>query len=247
MTSPLSPEVSVIVPCKDEAGNIGFLIDEIATALSGRSFEILVVDDGSRDGTGETVRASARQHPQVRLLRHETSAGQSAAIRSALEAAKGDAIVTIDGDGQNDPAYIPALLDALSAGGDQVGLAAGQRVGRKASFAKRYGSRIANRVRRALLDDQVRDTGCGLKAVRRTLFLRLPYFDGWHRFLPALVRREGYEIALVDVADRERRHGTSKYGIFDRLWVGIADLFGVWWLASRRKVRPQLSEENLDE
>ncbi|WP_026380826.1 glycosyltransferase family 2 protein [Afifella pfennigii] len=240
------PDISVVVPCRDEAGNIGGLIDEIAAALAGRAFEILIVDDGSRDATGETVRAKHRTLPAVRLLRHDVSAGQSAAIRTGLQASRGAVLVTLDGDGQNDPAYIPALLEALEAGGEETALAAGQRLGRKASFAKRYGSRIANWARRSMLDDRVRDTGCGLKAIRRAVFLRLPYFDGWHRFLPALVRREGFDVALVDVVDRERRHGTSKYGIFDRLWVGIADLFGVWWLARRRRVRPQISEERMD-
>ncbi|MBZ8132441.1 glycosyltransferase family 2 protein [Afifella sp. IM 167] len=237
------PEVSVIVPCRDEEGNIGSLLDEIAAALAGRRFEILVIDDGSSDATGRVTIARRETIPTVRLIHHARSAGQSAAIRTGLEAARGSVVVTIDGDGQNDPAYIPALLDALSAGGQETGASAGQRVGRKASFAKRYGSRIANWARRSLLDDAVRDTGCGLKAIRRELFLRLPYFDGWHRFLPALVRREGFSVALVDVVDRERRHGISKYGIFDRLWIGIADLLGVWWLSTRRKVRPVISEE----
>ncbi|MYZ50216.1 glycosyltransferase family 2 protein [Propylenella binzhouense] len=239
-------DVTVVVPCRNERDNIGPLIDEIAEALLGRRREIVVVDDGSDDGTGEAVRAAAARHPGIRLVRHDRSAGQSAAVRTGLHAARGAIVLTIDGDGQNDPAFMPALLAALEAGGSQMGLAAGQRIGRKASFAKRHGSRLANAVRRGLLKDSTRDTGCGLKAVRRSVFLRLPYFDGWHRFLPALVLREGYGIATVDVVDRPRRHGQSKYGIFDRLWVGIADLFGVWWLTKRLRVRPASEEVSLD-
>lgn len=240
------PAVSVVVPCRNERDNIGPLIAEIDAALAGRRREIVVVDDGSDDGTGDAVRRAAAGRQDVRLVRHDRAAGQSAAIRTGLRAARGAVVVTIDGDGQNDPAFMPALLDALDAAGPGTALAAGQRVGRKATFAKRYGSRLANAVRRALLKDGTRDTGCGLKAMRRAVFLDLPYFDGWHRFLPALVLREGYDVVAVDVVDRPRRHGTSKYGIFDRLWVGIADLAGVRWLIARRRVRPQASEVPLD-
>jgi dolichol-phosphate mannosyltransferase len=150
--------------------------------------------------------------------------------------------VTLDGDGQNDPSFIPALLDALAAGAPRVGLVAGQRVRRRDSWFKQLQSEIANRVRSAILRDGTRDTGCGLKAFPRDLFLMLPYFDGLHRFLPALVRREGHEIAYVQVIDRPRRHGVSNYGMWDRLWVGILDLFGVWWLIRRRKQVPQVTE-----
>lgn len=149
--------------------------------------------------------------------------------------------MTIDGDGENDPAYIPELVDALDRAGPGVALAAGQRVGRKASRAKRIASKLANRLRGALLKDQTRDSGCGLKAIRREVFLQLPYFDSWHRFLPALVLREGHGVTHVDIVDRHRRHGTSKYGIFDRALVGALDLFGVWWLRKRRKRIPQVS------
>ncbi len=162
---------------------------------------------------------------------------------SGVAAARAPLIVTLDGDGQNDPAFIPAMLRALEAGGGKVGLIAGQRVGRKASGFKKFQSRIANAVRGAVLRDGTRDTGCGLKAFRREVFLRLPYFDGLHRFLPALVKREGYEIGYVDVIDRPRGAGVSNYGMWDRLWVGILDLAGVWWLIRRKKRVPEIVED----
>jgi glycosyltransferase involved in cell wall biosynthesis len=168
--------------------------------------------------------------------------GQSAAVRTGVAAARAPLVVTLDGDGQNDPSFIPALVHALETGGASVGLIAGQRVGRRASGFKRLQSRIANAVRGAILRDGTRDTGCGLKAFRRDMFLALPYFDGLHRFLPALVRREGYGIAYVDVVDRPRLHGQSNYGLWDRLWIGILDLMGVWWLIRRKKRVPQVSE-----
>jgi dolichol-phosphate mannosyltransferase len=238
---PDAPEISVIVPAKDERENLGELIEEIAAALAGRAFEIVVVDDGSSDGSADMLAARASELPYLRALRHASACGQSASVRSGLYAARGAVVVTIDGDGENDPAYIPALLAALEAAGPSVALAAGQRTGRKASAAKRLASRFANRLRGWLLKDQTRDSGCGLKALRREVFLRLPYFDSWHRFLPALVLREGYGVTHVDIVDRHRRHGASKYGIFDRAFVGILDLFGVWWLRRRRKRIPQVS------
>ena len=237
----------MVVPCKDEADNLAFLVDEIAEALKGRTFEVIVVDDGSTDGTTNllaTKRADGR--PWLRHVRHAASCGQSAAVRTGLLSAKGVIVATIDGDGQNDPAYLADLVDALEKGGAAVALAAGQRLKRKASFAKKYGSRIANGVRGWLLQDGTRDTGCGLKALRRDVFLLLPYFDSWHRFLPALVLREGYRVVHVDVVDRERRHGSSKYGIWDRFWIGVLDLFGVWWLRRRRKHIPQVKEMTVD-
>lgn len=240
-----APVISIVIPCRDEQNNIASLLDEIDQALSGRRREIIVVDDGSTDSTVEAVHATARRLPRIRLIRHDRSLGQSAAVRSGLQAAGGEVIVTIDGDGQNDPAFIPALVDKLNSAGPAVGLVAGHRVGRKASFAKRHGSRIANAVRRRLLHDATKDTGCGLKAMPRALFLTLPYFDSWHRFLPALVAREGLRTEHVDVVDRPRLHGHSKYGIFDRLWIGILDLFGVWWLRRRRRLGPVHEEQPL--
>jgi dolichol-phosphate mannosyltransferase len=182
-----------------------------------------------------------REHACLRLINHAQSCGQSAAVRSGVAAARAPAVVTLDGDGQNDPSFIPALLTALDRD-VSVGLAAGQRVGRKAGGFKRLQSRIANAARKAVLRDGSRDTCCGLKAFRRDLFLALPYFDGLHRFLPALIRREGYEVSYVDVVDRPRLHGVSNYGLWDRLWIGILDLAGVWWLIRRRKRIPVASE-----
>lgn len=179
----------------------------------------------------------------MRGIRHKQSCGQSAAVRTGVAAARAPIVVTLDGDGQNDPAFIPALIRALEAGKPRIGLVAGQRVGRKASGFKKLQSRIANVVRGAVLRDGTRDTGCGLKAFRRDVFLNLPYFDGLHRFLPALVRRDGYAIGYVDVIDRPRAHGVSNYGMWDRLWIGILDLAGVWWLIRRKKRIPEISEE----
>jgi glycosyltransferase involved in cell wall biosynthesis len=238
------PAVSVVVPVRNEAGNIALLVSQIAQALDGRwPFEVVYVNDGSSDNTGTELKQLMAQRAWLRCVRHATSCGQSAAVRTGVAAAKAPIVVTLDGDGQNDPAFIPALVEALERGAPRVGLIAGQRVGRKASGFKKFQSRIANGVRGAVLRDGTRDTGCGLKAFRRDLFLGLPYFDGLHRFLPALVRREGYEIGYVDVVDRPRAHGVSNYGMWDRLWIGILDLAGVWWLIRRKKRIPEISEE----
>jgi len=239
------PAIAVVVPVRNEAGNIAPLIGEIAAALAGRTFEIVYVDDGSKDATADELRGLMAERPWLRQIRHAQSCGQSAAIRTGVAAARAPIVVTLDGDGQNDPAYIPALLAALEAGAPGAGLIAGQRRGRKSTAFKRLQSRIANAVRNTVLRDGTRDTGCGLKAFRRDLFLALPYFDGLHRFLPALIRREGFVVGYVDVVDRPRRHGVSNYGFFDRLWVGILDLAGVWWLIRRRKRVPQSEEVDL--
>jgi dolichol-phosphate mannosyltransferase len=182
-------------------------------------------------------------HPWLRRVRHKQSCGQSAAVRSGVAAARAPLVVTLDGDGQNDPAFLPAMIRALEAGAPRVALIAGQRVGRKATGFKKLQSRVANAVRGAILRDGTRDSGCGLKAFRRDVFLSLPYFDALHRFLPALVRREGYGVGYVDVVDRPRGAGVSNYGMWDRLWVGILDLAGVWWLIRRRKRVPEISED----
>ena len=235
--------VSIVVPVRNEAENVAPLIAEIAAALDGLwPYEIIYVNDGSTDATGERLASAMKSRSNLRQLLHATSAGQSAAVRSGVRAARGTIVATLDGDGQNNPAFLPALISAIEDGGEHVGLAAGQRVGRKDTGFKKFQSRIANSVRKAILHDGTRDTGCGLKAFRREVFLALPYFDGLHRFLPALVRREGYDIAYVDVIDRPRHSGVSNYGFFDRLWIGIMDLAGVWWLIRRKKTTPIATE-----
>ncbi|MEI7805877.1 MAG: glycosyltransferase family 2 protein [Hyphomicrobiales bacterium] len=239
-----SPKVSVVVPVRNETGNIAPLVAEIAAALDGKwRFEIVYINDGSTDGTDAELKRLMAKHPWLRRVRHSQSCGQSAAVRTGVSAARAPLVVTLDGDGQNDPAFIPAMLQALEAGAPRVGLIAGQRVGRKATGFKKIQSRIANGVRGAVLRDGTRDTGCGLKAFRRDVFMALPYFDGLHRFLPALVRRDGFDIGYVDVIDRPRGQGVSNYGLWDRLWVGILDLIGVWWLLRRKRRVPEISED----
>ena len=231
------------MPVRNEADNIAPLITEIAAALDGHwNYEIIYVNDGSTDATAERLKAIMGERNNLRQLRHAVSAGQSAAVRSGVRAARGAIVATLDGDGQNNPAFLPKLISAIEQGGERAGLAAGQRIGRKDTGFKKLQSRIANGVRSAILHDGTRDTGCGLKAFRREVFLALPYFDGLHRFLPALVRREGYEIVYVDVIDRPRHAGVSNYGFFDRLWIGIMDLGGVWWLIRRKKRTPDVTE-----
>ena len=228
---------------RNEAENIAPVIGEIAAALDGRwNYEIIYVDDGSTDATPERLASAMKSRPNLRQVRHAVSTGQSAAVRSGVRAAHGAIVATLDGDGQNNPAFLPALISAIEQGGERTGLAAGQRVGRKDTGFKKIQSRIANSVRNSILHDGTRDTGCGLKAFRREVFLALPYFDGLHRFLPALVRREGYDIVYVDVIDRPRHSGVSNYGFFDRLWIGIMDLAGVWWLIRRKKPTPVATE-----
>jgi dolichol-phosphate mannosyltransferase len=241
-------DLSVVIPVRNEAGNIAPLVAEIARALDGRvPYEIIYVDDGSTDSTAAEIAHLQASVKQLRLVRHAASCGQSAAIRSAVRAARGRWIATLDGDGQNDPADIPALwriAQEMADGSPAVPplLIAGHRARRQDSWAKREASRIANAVRRRLLADDTPDTGCGLKLFPRALFLDLPYFDHMHRFLPALVLREGGIVRSEPVNHRPRQRGVSKYGVFDRLGVGIADLAGVLWLR-RRLARPMLVEE----
>jgi len=238
-----TPRLSIVVPVRNEAGNIGPLVAEIENAAARLgSFEIIYVDDGSSDGTGDELRRSAEGRPWLRQIRHTQSCGQSGAIRSGVRAARAPLVVTLDGDGQNDPAFIPAFVEEFEHAGAACGLVQGQRVGRKATGFKKFQSLVANRVRQAILKDGTRDTGCGFKCFPREVYLALPYFDALHRFMPALVKREGYTLAFVDVVDRPRFSGRSNYGFFDRLWVGIVDLAGVRWLIERRKRLPVANE-----
>src|SRR5579863_3268537 len=235
-------DLSVVIPVRNEAGNIAPLVAEITAALDGCvRYEIIYVDDGSTDATAAEIGRLQAGAAQLRLLRHVKSCGQSAAIRSAVKAARGRWIATLDGDGQNDPADIPALW-RIAEGSPPAPplLVAGHRMRRPDSWSKRQASRLANAVRRRLLHDDTPDTGCGLKLFPRALFLDLPYFDHMHRFLPALVLREGGVVRSLPVNHRPRERGVSKYGVFDRLWVGISDLFGVMWLC-RRKSTPVIA------
>ena len=253
-TSPGAPLVSVVVPVRNEAANIGPLIAEIRAALAGTPHEIVYVDDGSDDGTPEALRDEAALRP-LTVLRHREGCGQSAAILSGVRAARGTWIATLDGDGQNDPADIPALLATArsyaepdhGAGGGMDGgmggsgpvLIAGHRTRRQDSRIKKLSSRAANVIRARLLGDATPDTGCGLKVFARAAFIDLPAFDHMHRYLPALFIRAGGRVVSVPVGHRPRTRGTSKYGTLDRLWVGIFDLVGVAWL-QRRWSRPVL-------
>jgi dolichol-phosphate mannosyltransferase len=234
-------DLSVVIPVRNEAENIAPLVAEIGAALDGLvGYEIVVVDDGSDDGTLDEVLRSARALPQLRLLRHSKSCGQSAAVRTGVRAARAPWIATLDGDGQNDPADIPRLWRLVREAPPGAPLLVnGHRQQRRDSWSKRRASRIANAVRRRLLHDDTPDTGCGLKLFSRALYLDLPYFDHMHRFMPALVLREGGIVRSVPVNHRPRRRGASKYGLLDRLAVGIVDLLGVLWL-QRRAARPQL-------
>ncbi len=238
-----TPEITVVIPCKNEAENLGILLNEVDEALAGRAFEVIVVNDGSTDTTGEVLNARIKAGAShLRHIRHDKSSGQSAAVRSGVFAARGAYIATIDGDGQNNPLYIPQLVEALRAAQPGAGIAAGQRLKRTDTVMKQYASRFANGLRQIMLADGTRDSGCGLKALPADLFRALPFFDGWHRYLPALVIREGYSAVHIDVTDRQRRFGKSNYGILDRGVRGALDLIGVWWLRRRRKVVPQVTE-----
>ncbi|MBL8773075.1 MAG: glycosyltransferase family 2 protein [Phenylobacterium sp.] len=230
-----APDISVVVPVYDEEGAAPALAREIAAAFAGRAFEILFVDDASRDGTRAALTALRAEIPQLRVLAHRSNAGQSRALRTGILAARAPIVVTLDGDGQNDPADGPALADALAAGPPGLALVGGERVRRQDSRAKKVASRIGNGVRRRLLGDTANDTGCGLKAFRRDAFLRLPYFDHIHRYLPALMLREGYQVAFRPVGHRHRQSGRSKYTNLGRLAASLSDLLGVMWLQSRAR------------
>lgn len=240
MTNPIQL-LSVVVPVHNEEENIAPLIQEIEDALSNFiAFEIVYVNDGSKDDTKKRLAEAKVKHPKLRVINHEKSCGQSTAVRTGIKFAKGDWIATLDGDGQNDPADIKKLIAAIENGVDLIG--GNRRHTRRDTWIKRISSVVANTVRSKLLRDSTPDTGCGLKLIRREVFLDLPYFDHMHRFLPALVQRRGGRVVSVPVSHRSREHGKSKYGTIDRLLVGIVDLVGMLWLIKRSK-RPVISEE----
>lgn len=233
----MNPEISVVVPVHDEQGAAAPLAREIAEAFKGRAFEMIFVNDASRDETLAELTALKAELPMLRVLNHAKNAGQSRAVRSGVLAARGPVIVTLDGDGQNPPADAPRLADALMAAPPEVALVGGVRAKRQDTGAKRWASKWANGIRKRLLNDDADDTGCGLKAFRREAFLRLPYFDHIHRYLPALMIREGYQNRFMDVGHRHRETGRSKYTNLGRLWAALSDLLGVMWLG-RRSRRP---------
>jgi len=230
--------LSVVIPVRDEADNVLPLLDEIDAALKGLpGYEVIFADDGSRDETAAQLAAAAPTHPRLRVLQLLQSCGQSTALHMAVRAARHPWIATLDGDGQNDPADLPRLLEAVSTAQRPAGLdlVIGWRTGRHDSALRKLSSRVANAVRGGLLRDRTPDTGCGLKVFARETYLRLPFFDHQHRFLPALFIREGREVRSIPVHHRPRVRGTSKYGLHNRLWVGITDLLGVMWLMRRMK------------
>jgi dolichol-phosphate mannosyltransferase len=244
-----APRVSIVVPMHNEAPNVGPLVAGLAAACGGLDpYEVILVDDGSTDRTAERIAAEQATRPWLRMVRHATAGGQSAAVHSGVAAARAPLVCTLDGDGQNPPDQVPYLLAPLLADRTgRLGLVAGQRVGRQDTLSKRWASKAANAIRARVLNDATRDTGCGLKAFRREAFLGLPFFNHMHRYLPALFARDGWEIAHVDVTHAARLAGRSKYTNLGRAIVGIYDLIGVAWLIRRRKrVRPE-SEERGDD
>ena len=234
------PNISVVVPVYNEEENVAKLVDEIEAALGGENYEMIFVNDASTDGTLEKLKSLKADYTALRPISHRKNAGQSRAVRSGVMAAKGKYIATLDGDGQNDPADIPALYAQITRADapKDLALIGGRRAKRQDSWAKKIGSRLGNGVRRKLLKDQADDTGCGLKVFTRDAFLRLPFFDHVHRYIPALMLREGYKIEFCDVNHRHREFGVSKYTNFGRLMVSIADLRGVMWL-NRRARNPE--------
>ena len=242
MVDTSAPDISVVVPVHNEAGAAGPLAREIAQAFAGRSYEMIFVNDASRDATLAELRALKAELPALRVLSHGSNAGQSRAVRTGVLAARAPIVVTLDGDGQNPPADAPRLVDLLAASPPTVALVGGVRAKRQDSEAKRWASRWANRIRKKLLSDDAADTGCGLKAFRRDVFLRLPYFDHIHRYLPALMIREGYENRYLDVDHRHRETGQSKYTNWGRLMASLSDLLGVMWLKSRSRRPGEVSE-----
>lgn len=239
----MTPDVSIVVPVFNETGNVGPLAREIAAAFAGQAYEMIFVDDASTDSTRADLIALKAELPSLRVLSHQRNSGQSRSVRTGILAARAAIVVTMDGDGQNDPADAPRLAARLLASPDQVALVGGQRVKRQDSLAKKFASKVGNGVRKRLLKDGAEDTGCGLKAFRREAFLRLPYFDHIHRYLPALMIREGYQVAFEPVGHRARMAGASKYTNLGRLWASLSDLLGVMWLNSRSRLPGSVAED----
>ncbi len=242
MSDSLPPRISIVVPVYNEAGACADLAREIATAFAGTSHEILFVDDASRDETRTILVALKAEIPTLRVIAHGANSGQSRAVRTGVLSASGEIVVTLDGDGQNDPADAPRLVELLSNGPAGLALVGGERVKRQDTAAKRIASRLANGIRKRLLNDQAKDTGCGLKVFHREAFLRLPYFDHIHRYLPALMIREGYQVAFAPVGHRPRTTGASKYTNLQRLWAALSDLTGVMWLNRRARLPGSVAE-----
>lgn len=239
----MTPDVSIVVPVFNETGNVGPLAREIAAAFAGQAYEMIFVDDASTDSTRADLIALKAELPSLRVLSHQRNSGQSRSVRTGILAARAAIVVTMDGDGQNDPADAPRLAARLLASPDPVALVGGQRVKRQDSLAKKFASKVGNGVRKRLLKDGAADTGCGLKAFRREAFLRLPYFDHIHRYLPALMIREGYQVAFEPVGHRARMAGASKYTNLGRLWASLSDLLGVMWLNSRSRLPGSVAED----
>lgn len=239
------PQISVITPMHNEADNVEGMVREVAEGCATLApFEMLIVDDGSSDATVKRAQALQTEFPWLRVIQHRKSCGQSAAVLSGVRAARAPICATLDGDLQNPPSEVPNLVAPLLADtSGRIGLVAGQRIVRMDTGSKRMASRAANTLRAWVLKDDTRDTGCGAKAFRRDVFLSLPFFDHIHRYLPALVKRDGFEVILVDVTDRTRTAGSSNYTNINRAIVGFSDLLGVWWLMRRRKV-PDVFEDN---
>jgi dolichol-phosphate mannosyltransferase len=241
---PTRPRVSVVIAARNEAENLERLLAEIQEALGGKiRYEVIVVDDGSDDASPAVLATLQGRYPNLVTRRHASPCGQSAGMRTAILAATGTVIATIDGDGQNDPADLPRLIRVFEDGPAEVGIVIGWRKERNDTWRKRRASRIANGIRARILNDATPDTGCGLKVFTREMFLILPYFDHMHRFLPALMLREGFVSVSVPVAHRARIAGTSKYGVWDRALVGVVDILGVLWLQRRRRLPLKVTGE----
>ena len=234
--------ITVVVPIYNERDNIEPLLQEIFEATEDLPVsEVIYVDDASTDGSWDVLTALRTKYPPLRIIRHKDNSGQSAALWTGIKAAGNDFIVTLDGDGQNPPADIKLLWEAYSRHKDTLPrlTVLGERTKRNDNWIRRFSSRFANGLRASLLKDQTKDTGCSLKLFRRRDYLNLPYFDHMHRFLPALLIREGVRLIHVDVSHRPRTHGQSKYGTLDRALVGISDIRGVLWLQKRARRAPE--------